>query len=192
MNAPGLYISLKNEHKTDKEAVYLTDICSVWDFKKHAFIDTGIVYELKSETTVIDLMDVIAMISIRLPDCEIKGAFGSKCVINKTKPVCKAFIFIKILLFCAILFFGGAIGIISFNEDVEMRRVHSDINGFFTRETSESAPFVSIPYSIGILFGFIGILGIFKRKGEKKPGLLELDIMEYEQKINNYLKDRKR
>ena len=94
-------------------------------------------------------------------------------------------------LLCIVLFFGGAIGIISFNEDVEMRKVHADINAFFTGETDEFAPLVSIPYTIGILAGFIGVLGVFNKKKNRKPGLLDLDIMDYEEKIKKYITDKK-
>ena len=74
----------------------------------------------------------------------------------------------------------------TFHEDVDMPRVHSDIYEFFTGVSLERAPVVSIPYSIGIAIGFIMLFGLYKRK-KSSPTVLDIDIHNHENDLRDYL-----
>ena len=184
-------ISLKSEYKTTNHVIAFDEVCNVWDMDTHSFIKTGIQLET-GKIRVLRVIDAVALINQKFPDHEIKITGNESCVIAHDKTVSPVWAFIKTILLSIILFFGGAIGIISFNEDVEMKMVHNKINTILTGKTQENAPLLSVPYSIGILAGFIGILGIFGKKEGKRPGLLELDIDEYEDKVKKYFTGKKK
>ena len=107
-------------------------------------------------------------------------------MVKRIVPKKKGLTAIRIILIGLIMFFGSAVGIISFNEDVNMRDTQSKMYEFFTGEQSEAPLWVAIPYTIGIAAGFIGILKLFKSKKDKEPGLLELDDGEFNDKVNRF------
>jgi stage V sporulation protein AA len=179
-----LNISLKKRYETASGTIMLDEVCSVYDMQAHHYIQTGIEIET-GQVRVLASIDAAVLINQKFPDCNITSMGSEVCVITFIKPA-TLWSVLKTVLLCIVLFFGGAIGIISFNEDVEMKAVHTKINTFFTGQEQESAPYVSIPYSIGIFAGFVGVLGIFRNRKGKKPGLLELDIDEFEEKLEKY------
>jgi len=87
------------------------------------------------------------------------------------------------------MFFGGAIAIMTFHEDVSMRGVHSNIYSFFTGKKIDNVPIVSIPYSIGITIGFIMLFGLIKRK-KNDPSVLDLDIQKHENAYRKYMSEK--
>ena len=84
------------------------------------------------------------------------------------------------------MFFGGAVAIMTFHEDVNMPAVLGDIYAFFTGDAAQNAPIVSVPYSVGIVAGFVVLLGLVHRR-RHKPTLLELSEHEQEKAVRDYL-----
>lgn len=135
----------------------------------------------------ITALDVIARITPLYPEYTINNLGPTECNVYLNNPQAgKLAKVLKTILLIAVMFFGGAIAIMTFHEDVDMPRVHSDIYTFFTGINLERAPVVSIPYSIGIAIGFIMLFGLFKRK-KKAPTVLDIDIYNHEKDLRDYL-----
>ena len=96
---------------------------------------------------------------------------------------------LKAGLLAVVMFFGGAVAIMTFHEDVNMSAVLSDIYAFFTGINAGSVPAVSIPYSVGIVAGFAVLLGLVHRK-RHKPTLLELSVQAQEKALRDYLAEK--
>jgi stage V sporulation protein AA len=96
---------------------------------------------------------------------------------------------LKTALLAAVLFFGGAVAIMTFHEDVNMPAVLSDIYAFFTGVRTDSVPAVTIPYSVGIVAGFVILLGLVHRK-RHKPTLLELSVETQEKAQRDYMAEK--
>ncbi|HEY8362161.1 MAG TPA: stage V sporulation protein AA [Tissierellaceae bacterium] len=91
--------------------------------------------------------------------------------------------FIKVAFVCLVLFFGGALAIINFHEDVNTRKTMKDLYYFFTGVEQENPLLLVIPYSIGIGFGvMIFFSKIFSPslRRKKEPGPMEIELYQYE------------
>ena len=113
--------------------------------------------------------------------------FFSQVSIQTPRFIVNSFLYSGLaLLLCLVMFFGGAVAIMTFHEDVDMGRVHSDIYAFFTGVQQENVPVVSVPYSIGVAVGFVMLFGLYKRR-KNRPTVLDIDIHNYENELRDYL-----
>ena len=135
----------------------------------------------------ITALDVISRIAPLYPEYTISNLGPTECNVFLNHPQTGKLIkFLKAAVLFAVMFFGGAIAIMTFHEDVDMPRVHSDIYAFFTGVTLDTVPIVSIPYSIGIAIGFIMLFGLYRRK-KSSPTVLDIDIHNHEKELRDYL-----
>jgi stage V sporulation protein AA len=112
------------------------------------------------------------------------------CVFRREKPPSRITAMLKAALLAVVMFFGGAVAIMTFHEDVNMPAVLSDIYMFFTGVKAQNAPpIVSILYSVGIVAGFVVLLGLIHRK-RHKPTLLELSEHEQGKAVRDYLAEK--
>ena len=179
---------LKETVQTKAEKVLLKDICSVngADMQQVG----NIVFDLRGRATEITALDVAAVLKMQMPACSPVNMGPPKCTVFRLPRPTSAFVrLVKSAFLCVVMFFGGAIAIMTFHEDVSMRAVHSRIYEFFTGESTEFAPIVSIPYSAGIAIGLIVIFGLLRRK-KAKPTVLDLDIHEQEKAMDQYISDK--
>lgn len=135
----------------------------------------------------ITALDVISRITPLYPEYMISNLGPTECnIFLNHAQTGKLIKFIKSAALFVVMFFGGAIAIMTFHEDVDMPRVHSDIYAFFTGVNIDSVPVVSIPYSIGIAIGFIMLFGLYRRK-KSSPTVLDIDIHNHEKDLRDYL-----
>ncbi len=104
--------------------------------------------------------------------------------------------FLKILVVSLILFFGSAIAIINFFEDVAMEESLERIHYIITGRQEKSPLIVTIPFSLGIGIGiylfFNRVLSSSKRR-RQEPGPLELELYLYDKNIeDNIMQDLKK
>ena len=175
-----------NENAQTKDGrIAFLDICSVYGVGTDALADVSFYNDAEaSEITALDAAKVL------------KAKFPQDTIINMGPPKCtvvyirqshnKRMMAVKIIMLCVVMFFGGAVAIMTFHEDVSMREVHNDIYTFFTGHETVRADAVSIPYSIGVAIGLIMIFGLFKRR-KKRPTVLDLDIYKHEQELRKYM-----
>jgi stage V sporulation protein AA len=142
---------------------------------------------MKGQAMTISALDVMARLTPLYPDYTINNLGPIECnVFLNHRQSSNLIKILKSIFLFAVMFFGGAIAIMTFHEDVDMPRVHSDIYAFFTGIYMDRAPIVSIPYSIGIAIGFIMLFGLYKRR-KRSPTVLDIDIHNHENELRDYL-----
>ncbi len=183
-----LYFSLKSTAHADGAGVALGDICSLSDASKNAL--AGVRIRTEKPLTRVTALWTAERLRALYPDRLPLSVGAPECLVYlRDKPPSRVVTVLKSALLAAVMFFGGAIAIMTFHEDVNMPAVLGDIYAFFTGNPAQSAPVVSIPYSLGIVAGFAILLGLVHRK-RHKPTLLELSAHEQRKAVREYLADR--
>ena len=105
---------------------------------------------------------------------------------EKKRP--KAVEFMKVALVSLITFFGSAFSIMTFNNDVDVTKLFTQIYEQFTGEVKTGLTVLEVSYSLGIA---IGILVFFNHFGKKKfsvdPTPIEVEMRTYENEIQTTL-----
>ena len=184
-----LYFSLREEIAANANPLRLSDICQVQGTVKDHL--AGVHIPLAGPVTKVSALWVAGTLRALYPD-RIPLSMGAvECrIFLLEKPPGRFAVAVKTALLAAVMFFGGAVAIMTFHEDVNMPAVLGDIYAFFTGEAERSAPAVSIPYSIGVVAGFVVLLGLVHRR-KHKPTLLELSAHEQEKATRGYMADKK-
>jgi len=92
------------------------------------------------------------------------------------------------LLTWFLLFFGAALTIMNFHEDVGMLVVHQKIYAMITGREEEKPLLFQIPYSIGLGVGMIIFFNhVFKKRLNEEPSPLEVEMFNYQQDLDQYV-----
>lgn len=184
-----IVFSLKKSQQVSKSYCSLSDICTVHGAPNNQW--TSIQFDIDHSTRTITAFQVLTKLDALYQDYSINSIGCIKIEIFKRTPnQNKLITFLKTIVLGLVMFFGGAIAIMTFHEDVNMRAVHSSIYNFFTGVKAETVPIVSIPYSIGIAIGFIVLYGLFKRKNAK-PTILDLSLYKHDNDVQNYMSNQR-
>ncbi|WML47645.1 stage V sporulation protein AA [Neobacillus sp. PS3-34] len=136
---------------------------------------------------IIDVMKVIGEISHVFPEAEIQTIGPAQTIIEviyKKKGVSIPFF----LLIWFLLFFGSALAIMNFHDDVSMRSVQEKIFTIITGRTEPKPYLFQIPYSIGIGLGMILFFNhVFRKRINEEPSPLEVEMFNYQQDLDNYV-----
>lgn len=92
----------------------------------------------------------------------------------------KVWQFCKIVFVSFIVFFGGAVAIMTFHTDVSMPEIHKQIFETFMGVRVDKPLLVQIPYSIGIGLGIILFFNSFTNNIDRYPTPLEIEISKYD------------
>ena len=138
-------------------------------------------------TKVLDSINNIDITIIGGPDVflEIKSQEDPKNILN----------ILKIAFMMIVLFFGAAVAIVNFHEDVDMKSSMEKIYYTITGVKNKDPLILTIPLSLGIglgMFIFSRIFSFSKRRQE--PGPMELELFydrDLEDNILNELKYKK-
>ncbi|WP_124727273.1 stage V sporulation protein AA [Staphylospora marina] len=148
------------------------------------------VYEVtldQGNVAVIDIVDLIAVISGRFPDLDIRSVGPAQTLIEVNIPGKKPG-WLATTLVSLLLFIGSGLAIMNFHTDVSMQEVHNRIY-YLVTGTHENRPLVlQIPYSLGIGAGMILFFNRFmRRKFNEEPSPMELEVFLYQESIDQYL-----
>ena len=180
-----LFFAVEKTTYVDGPHVSLASICSVYGASAAPL--ERVVLTLSGVVMTVTALDVMAHIAPLYPDYTITNLGPTECsVFLKNPPGSRLLKVLKAALLSLVMFFGGAIAIMTFHEDVDMPKVHSDIYAFFTGVQQERVPAVSIPYSIGVAVGFVMLFGLYRRR-KAKPTVLDIDIHNHENELRDYL-----
>jgi len=186
-----VYFELKQAYLSPKNRIELGEICSFICEESIKRQLSKIEIQLKEPVSSIDAFGVVERIKKELPDCVAYPLGNTKCSLaleEKTKV--NAGVVIKVIVAGLVLFFGGAMAIMNFHADVDMKAVHSFIYYFATGQQADRPLIVSIPYSVGVLLGFLFALNIFHSRKKKEPNIVELDVHDYQKKVKNYIDEK--
>lgn len=187
-----VYIRMRNRVlvKPD-EKVYLLDIAQI-------IAPETVIPELKNlmvhqvsirdkNIIIIDVMKVIRMISNLIEDVEVQTIGPAQTIVEvmlkKKQMSTPIFILIWFLLF-----FGSAMAIMNFHDDVSMRSVQEKLYKIITG-VEDSKPWIfQIPYSIGLGLGMILFFNhVFQKRINEEPSPLEVEMFNYQMDLDNYV-----
>lgn len=178
-----IYFKFKSKYETEKQRVNICEICNIWH-KDFGNIEMTDVIPFKEKFKPVGALLIIQKLCAKYPDCTCINLGAQDITLCRPPKKSVAMVLLTVAL-CIILFFGGAIGIMSFSLDTSLNKTLADIHYRFTGNTDDSF-FISIPFAVGISLGFLGILQIFKKK-LSPPSLFDLDLNDFETQVNQYI-----
>lgn len=97
----------------------------------------------------------------------------------------KAWEYIKAVLVAAVVFFGAAFTIMTFNEDVNVSGVFDKIFQMVTGEARTAGGVLEISYAIGLPIGILVFYNHFKKRDIKNdPTPIQVEMRTYEEQMN--------
>lgn len=98
--------------------------------------------------------------------------------------------YFKVGFVSILLFFGAAIAIINFHDDVNMEYSLGTINYVITGEKEVNPLYLKIPYSLGLGVGMVTFFNrVLKKKKKNEPSPLDLEMYTYKKNIDDYILD---
>ncbi|WLR56475.1 stage V sporulation protein AA [Mesobacillus subterraneus] len=141
----------------------------------------------KDHIHIVDVMKVIEYITGIYRDHEVQAVGPPQTIIEviyKKKGMSIPFF----ILVWFLLFFGAALTIMNFHEDVSMQTVHERLYYIMTGEKVEKPLLFQIPYSIGIGVGMVVFFNhVFKKRLNEEPSPLEVEMFNYQQSLDQYV-----
>lgn len=138
----------------------------------------------------ISVLKVISCIHNVYPEVEVQNLGESDFIVTYEKQKTTGGIehILKAALVVVISFTGAAFSIMSFNNDVDIKKIFSQIYELTTGMQSDGFTVIEFTYSIGIV---IGILVFFNHFGKKKftvdPTPIEVEMRLYENDLQTTL-----
>lgn len=187
-----IYIRMRNRVQTrPNETIYLKDAAQIIaDDSELSKLQQMIIHRLTEKDgniVVIDVMKVIQLITNRFGDIEVQTIGPAQTIIevvSKKKGVSIPFF----LLIWFLLFFGSALTLMNFHDDVSMRSVQEKIYTIITGKKETKPLLFQIPYSIGLGLGMILFFNhVFKKRINDEPSPLEVEMFNYQMDLDNYV-----
>lgn len=187
-----VYIRMRNRVLAKpEESIYLMDIAQIIapesvipELKK---LKVYQITERDKNIIVIDVMKIIRLISGLIEDAEVQTIGPAQTIIEvilKKKQMSKPLF----ILIWFLLFFGSAMAIMNFHDDVSMRSVQEKMYRIITG-VEDSKPWIfQIPYSIGLGLGMILFFNhVFQKRINEEPSPLEVEMFNYQLDLDNYV-----
>jgi stage V sporulation protein AA len=186
-----IYIRMRNRVQVKpEESLLLKDIAQIIAgeeiYEKLASLQVMKVTP-KDHIHIIDVMKVIKFITGIFPEYEVQALGPPQTIIEviyrKKGMSIPYFLFVWFLLF-----FGAALTIMNFHEDVSMQSVQERLYTMMTGKEEEKPLLFQIPYSIGIGLGMILFFNhVFKKRINEEPSPLEVEMFNYQQSLDQYV-----
>ncbi|XJZ26103.1 stage V sporulation protein AA [Bacillota bacterium Lsc_1132] len=187
-----IYIRMRNRVQARlHEKVRLEDTAQIIAPEEVSHILQKLVVHQVSEKdkniVIIDVMKVINMITEVIKEMDIQTIGPAQTIIEvicKKKGVSIPFF----LLIWFLLFFGSAMGIMNFHDDVSMQSVQEKLYTIITGMKNPKPLLFQIPYSIGLGLGMILFFNhVFKKRINEEPSPLEVEMFNYQQDLDSYV-----
>ncbi len=141
-----------------------------------------------SNYVVIDAMKIIRKITGLFPGSDIQAIGPAQTLIEVNIEKRRVLSLPFFILIWLLLFFGSAMAIMNFHDDVSMKDVQSKLYTIITGEVSETPLLFQIPYSFGLGMGMVLFFNhIFKKRINEEPSPLEVEMFNYQQSMDNYV-----
>jgi stage V sporulation protein AA len=132
-------------------------------------------------------MKVIRLISTVIENADVQTIGPAQTIVEvilKKKQMSLPFF----ILIWFLLFFGSAMAIMNFHDDVSMRSVQEKLYKIITG-VEDSKPWIfQIPYSIGLGLGMILFFNhVFQKRINEEPSPLEVEMFNYQMDLDNYV-----
>lgn len=145
------------------------------------------VTEKDKNIIVIDVMKVISKITDIFKESDIQTFGPAQTIIDviiKEKGISLPIF----LIIWFLLFFGSAMAIMNFHDDVSMGSVQEKLYTIITGIKKPKPLLFQIPYSIGLGLGMVLFFNhVFRKRINEEPSPLEVEMFNYQQDLDNYL-----
>jgi stage V sporulation protein AA len=187
-----IYIRMRNRVQSRLgEPVFLKDVAQIIapeaDLSALQNIFVYQVSEMDKNIVIIDVMKVIKLITELFAEREIQIIGPAQTIIEvilKKKRVSLPFF----LLIWFLLFFGSAMAIMNFHDDVSMRSVQEKLAMIVTGLKEPNPLLFQIPYSVGLGLGMILFFNhVFQKRINEEPSPLEVEMFNYQMDLDNYV-----
>ncbi len=196
INKEQVFIKLEIYYATaPNSSVYLKDVADIFCKNEsiQKYLENLKIFDAKDENwDYVTAVDIVNKIESQKNNVDITmiGEPEVLIEIKEKKPKNIIFEFLKVFFVCAILFFGAAIAIVNFHEDVNMKKSMEKLYYIATGRYKETPLILVIPYSIGIGVGMITffsrVLTSNKRR-KKEPGPMEVEMFLYDKDMGDYI-----
>lgn len=186
-----IYIRMRNRVQVKpEESLLLKDIAQIIaseDIYEELAALKILTVSPKDHIHIVDVMKVIQFVTGIYRDHEVQAVGPAQTIIEviyKKKGMSIPFF----ILVWFLLFFGAALTIMNFHEDVSMQTVHERLYYIMTGKEVEKPLLFQIPYSIGIGVGMILFFNhVFKKRLNEEPSPLEVEMFNYQQSLDQYV-----
>jgi stage V sporulation protein AA len=187
-----IYIRMRNRVLVKPgETIYLADLAQV-------IAPESVIPQLKKlpiyqiteddkNIVIIDVMKIIGKISQLVRDAEIQTVGPPQTIIEVVYKK-KMMSYPLFLLIWFLLFFGSAMAIMNFHDDVSMQSVQEKLYTIITGVKDPKPWIFQIPYSIGLGLGMVLFFNhVFKKRINEEPSPLEVEMFNYQTSLDNYV-----
>lgn len=194
-NHETLYIKGDRDVEVTKTDVMLGDIVSMecgnpYIIPKLKTIKVMKMQEKNGQRKVISILKLIELIHGMYPNMDVQNMGETDIIVTYENAKTKGMVYhlVKTAFTAVLTFVGAAFAIMTFNNDVSVRRLFSQIYRLMTGIKPQGTTILELSYSVGIS---IGILLFFNHFGKKKfsvdPTPLEVQMRTYENDIQTTL-----
>lgn len=193
-----LYLKIDQNVVVQSCQVYLQDIASLEctneavlrqlkQKKIYTFQEKDTVKQKKQRIQVFSILNIIQQIHEDYPDLDVQNMGETDFIIECNAQVTenKAFEILKTAVLCVVIFFGAAFTIMTFNNDVSVAEVFSQLYQQVIGRESSGVTEIEICYAIGMP---IGIMIFYNHIGKKKvthdPTPIQVEMRKYEQDVD--------
>lgn len=187
-----IYIRMRNRVQVrPNDTVYLRDLAQIIAddgiYNKVKDLPIHRVTEQDNNIIIIDVMKVIRIITHTFDSVEIQTLGPSQSIIEVIYKK-KAVSIPLFLLIWFLLFFGSALAIMNFHDDVSMQEVQQRIYQMITGREDTKPLLFQIPYSIGLGLGMILFFNhVFRKRLNEEPSPLEIEMFNYQLDLDQYV-----
>lgn len=195
MAVDNIIIYIKGNRNTEvrNPKVTIGDVMEVFCNDKHVWAIVKSLNLLKIQNSgkqryVLSIMNVIEKIQAVYPTAEVQNMGETDLIITyeeqkRTNPIWQG---VKVTLVAAVTFAGAAFSIMTFNNDVDVPKLFSQIYEQVMGTPQMNYSILELTYSFGIT---VGILVFFNHFGKKRfsvdPTPIEVEMRSYEDEIQN-------
>ena len=195
MKGDTVYIKIEQNVKVQNKTIFLEDIAKLY------CTDKKIVNELNKEIVkvitvnenmkyIFSIMKIIELINNRYPEIKIVNMGEKAFILDYIIPSKKKQYgqWLKAAFVSLTIFFGSAFTVMTFNTDVSVGEVLDKTYELVMGVPKKDGSILEISYSIGLAIGIIVFFDHFsKKKMQKDPTPIQIEMREYEESINNAL-----
>lgn len=187
-----LYVKAEQNIPVTKRDLTLKDVATLYSVNK------AMVQKLEKEPfytipkdgqklTMFTITKVYETIHKLYPQITIENLGEQDFIVEyeEGKKPSKAWEYVKAVIVTAVVFFGAAFTIMTFNEDVNVSGVFEKIYQIVTGEVKTGGSVLEISYAIGMPIGIIVFYNHFKRRDIKNdPTPIQIEMRTYEEQMN--------
>lgn len=195
MTSKILYIKIDQNIEVFNTRVYMEDIAKLYSTDKKLVreLNHQLVKVIKTNQDVkycFSIMKVIELIHKLHPEVEVVNLGETEFILSYNMPrkPQKIWEFVKIAFVAMVIFFGGALSIMTFNADASIQDIFDMMYRLVMGRTKDSWSVVEVGYSIGISIGIIVFFNHFSKiKITTDPTPIQIEMRKYENDINSAL-----